>query len=243
MQRIAGQYILNFDKCNQHCIFCMKSPDIEKKNVITFEIARKEILYAKKRGYKNVDFFGGEPTVFLFLARAIRLVNDLGMEATLATNAVKFASRGYSDNFFKNISLAGVRTTLHSHKRNVHDLVTQKKNSFNDTSRGIKNILKNCKKLSVNIVITALNYRDLPEIVNYIHKLGVRGVKFSGLSLKGKASLNNWLMVEVPFFEPYLIKAVILAKKLGFLCIEAEKMPKRLFIDKKMQFVRFIGEE
>lgn len=221
----SNSYILNFDKCNQKCLFCMKSEDIKSGYNFSYDIFAKEIINAKKRGYRNIDFFGGEPTCFSFLKETIKLVNDLKMTATLATNAVKFSSHKYADYLFSGTDIKGIRTSLHSYRPEVHDVITQKHGSFNKTIKGIKNILKYNKRLSVNIVITSLNYKELPRITSFIYKLGVRGIKFSGMLFKGRAVDERWLVIDLSSVSPYLSEAIYLSKNLGFYLIECERLP------------------
>jgi len=178
----------------------MKAEDIEKRYKLTYNEVAKKIIDAKNKGYKNIDFYGGEPTCFSFLKKAIKLANNLGMRVTLATNAVKFSSKEYTDYLFSGINIEGIRTSLHSYKPEIHDTITQIKGSFNKTIKGIKNILRYNKKLTINVVINALNYKDIVYMPDYIYELGVRGIKFSGLILSGRALINKWLAVDLPSF-------------------------------------------
>lgn len=220
----------------------MKAEDIEKRYKLTYNEVAKKIIDAKNKGYKNIDFYGGEPTCFSFLKKAIKLANNLGMRVTLATNAVKFSSKEYTDYLFSGINIEGIRTSLHSYKPEIHDTITQIKGSFNKTIKGIKNILRYNKKLTINVVINALNYKDIVYMPDYIYELGVRGIKFSGLILSGRALINKWLAVDLPSFLPYFLKALIKAKKLRFYYIEYEKIP-NVFKKNVLGFAKFIPDE
>ena len=236
-------YCLHLDRCNQRCIFCMKSEHIGIQKHVSYRRLCDEILLAQKRGYDNVDFYGGEPTTFAFLKRLIRFVNAQGMTATLATNGLRFASQRYTDDFFSGVSLAGIRTSLHSIYPEIHDLVTQVPGSYARTIRGIQNILRHNRCISVNTVVTQLNYRLLPRIPAHIYRMGVRGIKFSGLLSRGAAQDHAWLLVKDELVYEYLEKAYQNARKLGFLNIEGEKLKPDFFKRRELSFVRFMGEK
>ena len=241
IKNLSG-YILNFNRCNQKCLFCMVSEENQKDCNLTFDLIAKEIMKAKVNGYKNIDFYGGEPTIFLFLKKAIKLVNRIGLTATLATNAIKFSSPKFTEQFFQGINIRGIRTSLHSSQSSIHDKITQIKSSFNKTIKGIKNILKFNRRLTVNVVITSLNYKELPEVAKFIYKLGVRGIKFSGLVFRGRALSERWLRVNLSSISPYLWKAFDLSRKLSFHLIECEKLPLCILNKEQLEFVKFISE-
>jgi MoaA/NifB/PqqE/SkfB family radical SAM enzyme len=218
----------------------MKARYIKSRCNLTYNTVAKKIVDAKNKEYKNIDFYGGEPTCFSFLKKAIKLANNLGMSVTLATNAVKFSSNEYTDRFFPGVNIKGIRTSLHDYKPEVHDTITQIKGSFDKTIKGIENILRYNKRFSVNVVINALNYKDIVSMPDYIYKLGVKGIKFSGLILYDRILMNRWLTINISSFLPYLFEALEKARKLGFTYIEVEKLPRKIFKNKKLKFVHFL---
>ncbi|MFH0788473.1 MAG: radical SAM protein, partial [Pseudomonadota bacterium] len=182
-------YILNFDtRCNQRCLFCMKREDIAGKRPVTFKTITEEIEKAKGEGYTTLDFYGGEPLVYPFITQALVMAHFLGFSCYLATNATKLASQKFADDFFSKVRLKEIRTSLHSHRGDLHDAITQRKGSFKKTMRGIFRILQRKNiRLTVNTVITSLNYRHLGAIVDFLSGAGVKNISFSGLIASGGA--------------------------------------------------------
>ncbi len=234
--------ILNLDACNQKCLFCMKSEQIESGHKINFTEARKFIEEAKRKGCTHIDFYGGEPTCFPFLKKAVKLSNDYGMNVSLATNAIKFASKRYADEFFRGIKVLGVSPYLHSHKPQVHNFITQVPGSFNKTISGIRNILRNRQRLSVTVVINALNRQEIAGTVKLIYKLGVRRIKFSGMSFSGRALVNSWLALGSKEILPNLKRGINVARNLGFSVIEVEKIERRLLGSREFRLIKFLRE-
>lgn len=236
-----NSYILSLDsKCNQRCLFYMKSRKIESRKQITYQSVLRQINDAKTSGFNVVDFYGGEPTMYPFLKKAIIFANKIGLSATLATNAIRFSSKQYTDNFFRHCQILGLRVSLHSHRPKIHDKITQVKGNWQKTVTGIKNILVHNKRLSVNVVITSLNYQDLLGIIELINKLGVRGVKLSGLHFYGRILENRYLVIGYPLYKNKVIRALKLAHQLNFLSIEIEKMPENILKEKELSDIKII---
>lgn len=238
-----GAYVLNLDRCNQRCLFCMKKEDIEKNPDITEDRIIREILLAKKKGYDKLDFFGGEPLVFPFLKRMLILAQKFDMKCMIATNATLFFSPEFTEKFFHglNVDHISVRTSMHSHKAADHDKITRLRGSHKKTVAGVKNILRFNQKISANIVITSLNYKDLSTITQFIYDLGLRGIKFSGLHMQGEIRNHPELLIAEERIKDYVVEAARLAQKLGFFHIEVEKVSKKLEKElKKIKGVQFI---
>jgi len=187
----------------------MKKNDISRGRILTFNKVKNKIRNAKKEGYDHIDFYGGEPLSFSFITAAVQFANKLSLSCFLATNATRFYSQRFTRSFFGKTKIREVRTTLYSHRPMLHDRLTQTKNSHRKAVQGIKNILKFGKtKLSVNVVINSLNFRELLQAVDFIHDLGVHNITFSGLTFEGEILNHPWLYADLAKIEPYLAKAV-----------------------------------
>ncbi len=238
-------YTLNLDsQCNQRCLFCMKSDDINKKRKITYKMVAHEIIKAKEQGYELVDFFGGEPTTYSFLNKATKLVQDLDMQFGLATNAILFSSKKYTDSFFKNIDIEKIgclRISMHGIGE-IHNRLVQNDTAYDNLIQGMKNILFFTERFSVNIVITSLNYETLSEMVEILHKIGVKAVKFSGINNVGRSRENQWLLINEKKVEKHLIAAIKKSEQFDFKFIEVLNMP-NFYLKNKHKFKRLSYDE
>lgn len=242
--KIGNTYTLNlYDQCNQCCLFCMVSEVLKRGVNTTQEVIRKEIIIAKESGCKKIDFSGGEPTIYPFFVESVKFANDLGISCVLATNAMKFSSKEYAKYFFSNARIDAIRTSLHHYQFKIHDTITQRIGSYNKTTKGIENILRHLhsKRLCVNIVITSLNYKDLVKIVKFIHKIGVIGVKFSGVSMNGRILNNKWLTINLMLIQKYLYEAIELCNEFGMFFF-IEKLPLCIVGNLKLTSNYFIQE-
>lgn len=240
---MESTYLLNLDsRCNQACLICMKEDAIRQNRRITFRSVCEEIKRAKLSGYQHIDFYGGEPTAYGFLADAVNFANSMSLSCFLATNAAHFHSRKYTATFFTKNKIDEVRTTLHSHRSGVHDRVTQVKGSFIKTTQGISNIVNSGRtKLSVNVVITSLNYKDLLFVTKFLSSLGVKNISFSGLVVAGRIKQNMWLLVDLKYVRPYLLQALDICDELN---IDARimKLPACIIHDRHIKPRRIVME-
>jgi MoaA/NifB/PqqE/SkfB family radical SAM enzyme len=242
-ENIPASVVLHFDACNQRCLFCMKSDDLErKKKLLDYKQAQKIILQAKKDGHSKIDLFGGEPTIFPFFKKVVIFAQKNGMVVTLATNGTVFSSNKYAEDFFSSVDINKItfRISLHGDDPKVHDKITQVRGSHSKTVDGIRNILKHTNRVTVNIVITALNYSDLARITLFARELGLRGIKYAGLTLDGRILKHKDLLIDYDKYRKHLLKALFLAKKVGFKSIAIERVPELLSARAKSKELGFI---
>lgn len=236
-------YTIDLDgKCNQKCLFCMKSHSIGQARYLEYKEVLEKIRTAFLNKYKNIDFYGGEPTEYGFLADAMQFAQKLGLACFLATNATNFASEEFSEHFFSKVIPAEIRTTIHSFKPAVNDRITQSKGSFGKITKGIRAILQHKNvSLWVNIVINSLNYKDLYKTVEFLHELKVKNVNFSGLIMDGRLRHHKKLLVDLMVLQPYLRKAFQLAEDLG-MDARIMKLPACLLLAEKLRKHQIIQE-
>ena len=146
------------DKCNLTCKHCsvyrLKNPNIK-----TYEQIKDDLKYSYDLGSRFVDFEGGEPTLWRDgdknLNSLIRLAKEIGFfSTTITTNAQMPFRDSEADSIW--VSLDGLGK--------YHDEI-RGKGAF---ERLVKNIAEsNHSKLSVNMVVNALNYPSVEETIEY----------------------------------------------------------------------------
>ncbi|MEI6437896.1 MAG: radical SAM protein [Candidatus Omnitrophota bacterium] len=212
-------------RCNCRCVFCLKEDAILTAPRRTLAGTLTQIRQGITAGIDSVDFFGGEPTMYPFLKKAVVFTQRKGLKAFLATNAIAFSSKAYTTAFFKGLKPLAVRTTLHSHHADVHERITRTPGSWARTIKGIGHLLAANEQVTVNIVINRWNYRELVAWTRFLYGLGVRSVKYSALQHTGGALACEELWVGDKQYAAPLLKALRAASKLGFYFIELEMIP------------------
>ncbi len=226
MEKARFLLVIDLDgKCNCRCRFCLKQSALLHPRKRTLSGVLTQIRQAIHQGIDRVDFFGGEPTLYPFLKKAMLFAHRKGLTVSLATNATRFASKQYTRFFFDGFPLEYVRTTLYSHRAVVHDRITRVPGSWQKTVDGIRNMQAFNVKLTVNIVINRWNFKALGAWTRSVYDLGIRSVKYSALQMSGGAVTSPALWVADDEYGVFLLDAIRQASETGFYFIELEQIP------------------
>lgn len=161
--------------CNNHCIHCVVSDKINESDLTLNEIKALIDNYINTYGEIQLTLTGGEVTIredFIELLSFIKGKKDTGRitfvdmqtNARMLSNEDKlYAALGVVDFYL---------VALHSDIPEVHDKITRVKGSFSQTTRAIKQIVKNAgtKKIAIQTVISRENYQRLPYVYKFSHE-------------------------------------------------------------------------
>jgi MoaA/NifB/PqqE/SkfB family radical SAM enzyme len=163
--------------CNSSCLFCHREKEKGREKEFSVE---KKIEEAKKLGITTIEISGGEPTINREILNVLYKIKKAGMSTGIVSNGRMFSYK----NFLKKVVALDVNfffISFHSHRKEVHDFLTRTKNSWEQTVRGIENILADKKKIDlvVNCVVVKPNIEELKELVFFLKKKKVKKIKFS----------------------------------------------------------------
>lgn len=188
--------------CNSNCIMCPMSEYSRRKQLENHLSWIKEYIKLLPDDIYYINITGGEPTFLkdnlIDILYLIRCKYD-NVQSQMLSNG-----RSFSDfNFVQKIvdaSLTGMRFAipLHSSNQAIHDSITQSKNSFIQTDKGIRNLLKLDQKVEIRIVLSKENVGSTFETASYIinNYKGVFCVNFIAMEMMGNAVVNRerlWL--------------------------------------------------
>ena len=152
-------------ECNQKCIFCYTTED---KKVTTVQ-AKATIDAYIEMGYSWISFTGGEPTIRDDIFELISYARKRGAEIIkIQTNGIRTADKTFL-NMLVSAGMNRIYMSVLSHKKEVHEKLTQAPNSFEKAILSVKNIMALKIPLEMSSVITALNYSHLKEYVAFMH--------------------------------------------------------------------------
>lgn len=199
--------------CNYNCRFCSIAHDKRKTSKTTVE-AIADIAQARKEGFRTIGFGGGEPTVREDIIRLTEFAGNSGFGTIrVQTNGMMLSYEGFASR----IIAAGAnyfKFSIHAHKAEIHDRLTRVAGSFDRAVRGLRNARALGARTSVDIVINRLNYRFLPQYVDYFAlREGVSGIGLIYPVYEG-AMKENAVRIGVRMTEtlPYIRDAVSLAR-------------------------------
>ncbi|MBN2881594.1 radical SAM protein [Candidatus Woesearchaeota archaeon] len=164
--------------CNNNCVHCViKDHYLECKNKnipvdLTYDELKNQIIGLPSQGFDAVTLTGGEPTFRRDIVDLIKLINSLGMTVFIQTNGRAFYYPEFSDKF-KDLNVSGFVIAVHGSNSQIHDSITQKNGSFNQTIKGIQNLVSLNKYVVGKVVISKKNMSDLLDIIKILSDIGV----------------------------------------------------------------------
>ena len=204
--------ILLSSKCNNKCLFCSVYDMNFTKSI---EQVKKEIDSVSGRGFEEINFTGGEPTIYPWLMEAIEYANGKFSAIRITTNGRRMSDMSFTKKLIK-AGLNGAIFSLHSHIPEVHDRLSQAEGAFKQLIKGIKNFSNFTDDISINTVITSMNYKHLPELVEFISsEIKPRSICFIYPTFYGNIVKNSFLMVPYEKIAPFAERAIDIAKSNG----------------------------
>jgi len=173
--------------CNAKCPFCFNPPDAPEWEVrgMPLRTALAVLRRAYGEGLRAVSFIGGEPTVRGDFLKIVAAARRLGFEdLQLVTNGVRLAEPAY----VRALVRAGLRTvdvSIHAADPALHDRMLALPGAHQRALRALEILQGHPIRLGVNIVVTAWNYRVLPETVIAFLDRGIRNFSIFGLRYIG----------------------------------------------------------
>ena len=209
--------------CNNNCIHCVIAGHRERLRKEgkpidrTTEEIKKHLKEAKELGANSVVFTGGEVTIRPDFLELLKFAKNLGLVISLQTNGRAFHSEKFTKKTLDIAPDMHLEIAIHSDKKENHDKITRVKGSFDQTIKGIKNLTNlGTERLNFKVVISRLNFRDLPEIVKLAKSFGIRQVDIAFPHGMGNA-LKYWFKI-VPRYteiEDFVIEAAKFRKENG----------------------------
>ena len=156
--------------CNQRCQFC--PTDGTSETIVTEPRARLRTLRRwAAAGVNWVSFSGGEPTLVKELPALLRAASSLGIrDRELITNGVRLADSAYFDQLVE-AGLNRLFVSLHAHQAALSDALTGRPGDFESTAACLRLAVERGLRPTVNHVICAPNYRELPDFVDFLSRL------------------------------------------------------------------------
>jgi MoaA/NifB/PqqE/SkfB family radical SAM enzyme len=200
-------------RCNQDCIFC--NTDAGAVNMISDEKKIKEkIREWSRQGIELLVISGGEPTLMEDLPSYITMAKGLGAKhIELQTNAVEI-----SQEYAKQLSEAGLKrsfVSFHAIDEKTNALITRAPGTFKKTVEGINSLLREKIDVIPNIVANTYNYRQLKDIVIFIHGNfpDIRSLAISFVAPLCAAKKNAECIPMISKTLPFLKEAIDYCKK------------------------------
>ena len=152
-------------RCNSRCIYCNVWQKKEFKNIkeLPLEKAKKLMKQCYEHGVRYVDFTGGEPTLYPYLAEVIEYAKELGIKTEVTSNCIASSSKQkmleiakVADKF--NTSLDTLDNESYHQIRGV-DCCEKVKNAVQD--------IATMRAPKIMTVVTDNNIKELDKMIDY----------------------------------------------------------------------------
>jgi len=171
------------EKCNWRCPMC--SCNKSAKPILTVKDWLKIVKEAIDLGVQEINFTGGEPTLFpdfLGLVEGIRKFDPKNkLKLKLLSNATRFTNLTVSK--YLQLGINRYIISLHSACPEIHDKIVGIPNQWKRTCKGITNLMSASPEIYrsvwVNFVVQKSNFMEIPNMIEIVNNLGCEGISFS----------------------------------------------------------------
>lgn len=193
--------------CNNDCKMCVQAHKKQFGNKSTNQL--KKCLKEAAIKYKGVVFTGGEVTIREDIFDLVRYAKKIGYSLIqIQSNGRMFAYRDFCSKII-DAGASEFALSIHGHTPTLHGYLTGSVDSFEQTLKGIKNLLSLGQMVITNTVITKPNYRHLPDIAELLVESGIRQFQFAFVHILGNAAKNiDSIVPRKSLVEPYVKKAL-----------------------------------
>jgi MoaA/NifB/PqqE/SkfB family radical SAM enzyme len=196
-------------RCNCNCIFCSVGHKLrEDGRVKTWEDIRSDIDFAKRSGSSIISFSGGEPTIRKDVFRAVEYAKSLGFETIeIQTNGRLLSYKDFS----RRLIDSGVNRfiiSVHAHNKELGDFLLRSSGAWEQAIRGIENLKSlGMNNIRFNVVVCEHNYRQLPEIIDFL--LGFKAIGYHMVFVipDGHAYRQRDIIPRMTDVVPYMKRA------------------------------------
>lgn len=226
-------------KCNNSCIMCTNIMPLPR----SYNNPSKEQILQKIEtlaGNESITVTGGEPTIRKDIFEILEYLNTKfpDKEIRFITNSRMFSYDTFLEKL-KSVKNIKIITELYGSNAYLHDTITRTKKSYYQTFRGIKNLLKNSFKVELRMVISKLNYEDVPELAKlYVDEFpDAENIVIFPIDIIGNAFENKKeTVIKISEMIPYICEAIEILKS-HFKDIELYHIPFCLIAEEYWEYV------
>lgn len=199
-------------RCNNACGHCYNPPARRRMAGLSWAEWRGVLRRLRGAGIPQVIFTGGEPTLCAELVPLVRYARRQGLITGLNSNGRRLAERGLAQRLAR-AGLDHVQITLESCRAEVHNAMTGAE-SFAATVAGIRASRAAGLHTITNTTLTQANADHAPQIVDFLHGLGLGTLAMNGMIHAGCGRCHP-AALEAERLAPLLMATRSRADELG----------------------------
>jgi mycofactocin radical SAM maturase len=174
-------------RCNLRCIHCLSASREESPGELSFEECRTIVDQLAALGVFEINFGGGEPLLKDYFLPLLRYIHEKGIVTCISTNGTVLSDKAVS--CFAGSPLVNVQVSLDGADPGVNDRI-RGSGTFERAVRGLGRLAGQNIPLSINTVVTSLNYDQLDRMKELAAAFGA-GLRVSRFRPSGRAR-QSW---------------------------------------------------
>lgn len=174
-------------KCNLNCIHCLSGSSDSSPGELNLTECKNIVDQLAASGVFEINFGGGEPLLQDYFLPLLSYIHDKGIVTCISTNGTVLTDE-YIE-FFKENLLVNIQVSLDGAIAEVNDRI-RGRGTFDRIIRGIERLAGKNISLSINTVVTSLNFHQLPELKEMAASYGAR-LRVSRFRPSGRAR-QSW---------------------------------------------------
>lgn len=194
--------LLLTEQCDNYCLMCSQPPK-DRDDSWLFDRARK-VISLLPADARALSFTGGEPTLnaeaFIGLLEHCQEVMP-GLSVHVLSNGRRFADQGFTRRYAA-VGLADIMVGIpvYAPEPGLHDFIVQAAGAFDETVRGILNLISLGQAVEIRVVIQRHTVPVLAGLAAFIARNlpFVTQVALMGLEMTGLARPNSTLVWADP---------------------------------------------
>jgi cyclic pyranopterin phosphate synthase len=231
--------VLGYD-CNLACSYCTITDAMRRRAMATERVAR-EIDRAAARGFCDVAFTGGEPTIRSDLPALVKHARRRGFERVkVASNGLRYAHAEYLDHLLA-CGVTHFHMSMHARSDEAYEETVQRGDTAALRRAAIANLVARGLDPVADLIVKEDTYRDLASWVLELEAQGVRRFALWLVSLTDKNRVNTAQLPRLSDVAPKVMEAFDRAREKG-LDVWALHIP-RCFLPGYEAHVRHPGDE
>jgi len=174
-------------KCNLNCIHCLSSSSTESPGELNLTECKNIVDQLAASGVFEINFGGGEPLLQDYFLSLLRYIHEKGIVTCISTNGTVLTDEAID--CFTDNPLVNVQVSLDGATAEANDRI-RGKGTFDRIIQGIERLAGKNIPLSINTVVTSLNFSQLSEIKEMAASYGAR-LRVSRFRPSGRAR-DSW---------------------------------------------------
>lgn len=206
--------VLGYD-CNVACTYCTITPEMRLRGLPTAQVAAS-IDRAAAKGYRDIAFTGGEPTIRPDLAALVRHAKRRGFDhVKVSSNGLRYADGAYLDHLLA-AGVDQVNVSLHAFGDEAYEDTVRRAGTAPLLARALENLRARGIAWIADLIVKEDTYRQIVPWIDDLHGKGARRFALWLVSLTDQNAAHPEQLPRLSDVAPFAVAAFERARREGF---------------------------